>query len=168
MGSITVNQDKLSTDLNDLLAMLAKGLLLVTGLWRRSSAQHALLGRVGVGAVLAAALVLSGMGLAGARAPARVREVRLPVKGYTPALGRLRIAVFADLHAGDDLLEEFGRHHGGHGIEVPGRIQFDNIGPSQGAGKLLDDADHLPRGHPAGFVVGHAGRKSGIQHVQVQ
>jgi predicted MPP superfamily phosphohydrolase len=57
-------------------------------------------GRAAVGAVVGAAVLVCGLGIAGARQDATVREFRVPAKGVTAAVSNLRIAVVADLHAG--------------------------------------------------------------------
>lgn len=82
------------------LLWLVKTLLRLTGLWRRLERWHARLGRLAVWSTIGAALVLCVLGVFGARAPAVVRLARVPVAGYTPELGALRIALVADLHAG--------------------------------------------------------------------
>jgi len=54
----------------------------------------------GVALVAVLAVGLCVVAYFGARADARVREIEVPVKGFSEPLGALRIAVFADLHAG--------------------------------------------------------------------
>jgi len=83
-----------------LLVWLAKLVLRIVGVWSRLEPQHALLGRVGVIGVSAAALALVLVAMITAQRPARVRAVKVPVKAITPELAKLRIAMVADFHAG--------------------------------------------------------------------
>jgi predicted MPP superfamily phosphohydrolase len=83
------------------LFALAKVVLLVTGVWGRlDPASTAAIGRWSVVAVMTTAVVLCGYAMTVAYGPARMVQVRIPVKKITPELRELRIVEASDFHTG--------------------------------------------------------------------
>ena len=77
---------------------ILKLLLKLTGLWGRLP--HAAVGKVSVLFVVVAAMALCTWAMLIAQRPARVVNVHIPVKGITPELRQMKIAMVADFHAG--------------------------------------------------------------------
>jgi predicted MPP superfamily phosphohydrolase len=77
---------------------ILKLLLKLTGVWGRLP--HEAVGKVSVLVVVAVAMALCTWATVIAQRPARVVKVHVPVKGITPELRQMKIAVVADFHAG--------------------------------------------------------------------
>jgi uncharacterized protein len=83
------------------LFFLAKVLLSLGGVWGKLDPAIVLaLGRYSASAVILFAVLLCGWGMKNAFGPARVIEVKVPVKHIAPELRSLRIVLASDIHAG--------------------------------------------------------------------
>ena len=84
-----------------LLFYVAKVVLVVTGVWWKFDAGTvALIGRYAAITAIGAAVILCGYGMRTAMGPARVAQVKLPVKHITNELRALRIVAASDFHSG--------------------------------------------------------------------
>ncbi len=77
---------------------ILKLLLKLTGLWGRLP--HEAVGKGSVLIVFAVAVALCTWAMVIAQRPARIVNVHIPVKGITPELRQMKIAMVADFHAG--------------------------------------------------------------------
>jgi predicted MPP superfamily phosphohydrolase len=71
-----------------------------TGVWGMLSPHHAVLNKILVTGVCALAILLGGWGTIEAQLPARIVNVRVPIKAINAELRQMRIALVADFHAG--------------------------------------------------------------------
>ena len=69
---------------------------------------------------------------------------------------------------GHDLLGQLRRHHGAYAVDVPVRVQLDQVGAGKPARKFLNDLQHLACRQPARLVVRDTGCKSGIKRIEIQ
>jgi predicted MPP superfamily phosphohydrolase len=84
-----------------LLFFLAKVVLSAAGVWGKlDPATVVTLGLYSAISVISVAVLLCGWGMKNAFGPARVIEVKVPVKHMTPELKGLRIVLASDIHAG--------------------------------------------------------------------
>ena len=67
-----------------------------------------------------------------------------------------------------DLLGQLRRHHGADPVDVPVRVQLDQVGADKPARKFLNDRQHLACRQPARLVVRDTGCKGRIKRSEIQ